>query len=140
MIKYILHPGNYPPEINLVLLLLRFTVGAFMLVHGIDKINKLFGDDPIKFSDPIGIGLTASLTLTVFAEVFCSLLLIFGIATRLASIPLLITMLVAILIVHVNDGFGKQELPLLYLTVYLTIIIAGAGKISIDNSIYKKLM
>lgn len=52
---------------------------------------------------------------------------------------LLTTMLVAALIVHANDGFGKQELPLLYATIYVAIIIGGAGKISIDNWMEKKL-
>jgi putative oxidoreductase len=139
MIKSIFNPGNYPQKINWVLLILRTTVGACMLSHGIGKFSKLFGGEPIKFADPIGVGETASLVLTVFAEVPCSLFLIFGIATRLAAIPLLITMLVAVLIVHVHDGFGKQELPLLYSMLYLTIAIAGAGKISVDSWIYKKI-
>jgi putative oxidoreductase len=139
MIKTIFNPGIYPKNINLVLLLLRISVGLFMLSHGLGKFSKLFGDEPIKFPDPIGVGVTASLALTVFAEVFCSLFLIFGIATRLAAIPLLITMLVAVLIVHINDGFGKQELPLLYSMVYISIAIAGAGKFSIDSLIYKKI-
>ena len=139
MIKNIFNPGNYPLKINLVLLMLRVTVGAFMLSHGIGKFSKLFGDDPIKFADPIGVGVTASLTLTVFSEVFCSWFLIFGIATRLAAIPPLITMLVVVFIVHLNNGFDKQELPLLYVVVYLTIAITGAGKISIDNWVYKKI-
>jgi putative oxidoreductase len=78
------------------------------------------------------------LALAVFAEVFCSLLLIFGIATRLAAIPLIITMLVAAFIVHANDGFGRQELPLLYSAVFFAIAIAGAGKISFDHWIYRK--
>lgn len=140
MIKNIFNPGNYPPKINLALLLLRLSVGAFMLAHGMGKFSKLLGDDPIKFADPIGIGVTTSLALTVFAEVFCSLFLIFGIATRIVAIPLLFTMLVAVLIVHINDGFNKQELPLLYTMVYLTIVITGAGKISIDNLIYNKII
>lgn len=139
MIKNIFNPGAYPRNINFVLLLLRIAVGVFMLSHGIGKFLKLFGSEPIMFADPIGIGETASLALTVFAEVFCSLLLIFGIATRFAAIPLPITMLVAVFIVHANDGFGKQELPLLYLFIYLTIAIAGAGKLSIDNWIYNKI-
>jgi putative oxidoreductase len=139
MIKNIFNPGYYPQKINLVLLLLRVSVGIFMLSHGMGKFSKLFADDPVKFADPIGVGETASLALTVFAEVLCSLFLILGIATRLAAIPLLITMLVAVLIVHVNDAFGKQELPLLYSMVYLTIAITGAGKISIDSWIYKKI-
>ncbi|HEY3369905.1 MAG TPA: DoxX family protein [Prolixibacteraceae bacterium] len=136
MIKYIFNPGNYPSKINFVLLILRITVGVVMLSHGMAKFSKLFGDEPIMFADPIGVGQTASLALAVFAEVLCSILLIFGIATRFAAIPLIITMLVAVLIVHGKDGLDKQELPLLYLMIYLCIAITGAGKISIDHWIY----
>jgi putative oxidoreductase len=110
-----------------------------MLTPGMGKLSILFGDGPIRFPDPIGVGATASLLLAVFSEVFCSILLIFGIGTRLAAIPLLITTLVAALIVHANDGFGKQELPLLYSAIYVVIAIAGAGKISIDNWIFAKI-
>jgi len=138
MIKYFFNPGSYSKNINIVLLLLRISVGIFMLTHGWGKLLKLFGDDPIKFSDPIGVGATASLALAVFAEFFCSILLIFGMATRFAAIPLLITMLVAALIVHADDGFKKQEMALLYSVMYLAILIAGAGKISIDNWLSKK--
>ncbi|MBK8518397.1 MAG: DoxX family protein [Saprospiraceae bacterium] len=139
MIKNIFNPGNYPKNIDYVLLLLRLGVGIFMLTHGMGKYSKLFAEGPIKFADPIGVGVTASLALAFFAEVFCSILLILGLGTRLAAVPLLITMLVAALIVHANDGFGKQELPLMYSTIYLAIAIAGAGKISIDNWIYNKM-
>lgn len=138
MIKSIFNPGKYPNNINLVLLLLRVAAGVLMLTHGIGKVSTLFGDEPIAFADPIGIGQTASLVLAAFAEGLCSILLIFGIATRLAAIPLLITMLVAALIVHKTDGFGRQELPLLYAVIYLSIAIAGAGKISIDHWIYQR--
>lgn len=110
-----------------------------MLTHGAGKFSKLFGDAPIKFADPLGVGVTASLALAVFAEVFCSVLLILGLTTRLAAIPLLITMLVIAFVVHANDGFGKQELPLLYSIIYLSIAITGAGVISIDNWIYRKI-
>lgn len=137
MIKTIFNPGRYPNTINLILLLLRLAAGAFMLTHGIGKLSTLFGEAPIKFADPIGIGEPASLVLAVFAEVLCSILLIFGIATRFTAIPLLITMLVAAIIVHANDEFGRKELPLLYAFIYLSIAIAGAGKFSIDHRIYK---
>lgn len=138
MIKKIFNPGKYPTNINFVLLVLRLAVGILMLTHGMGKLTALFGGGSIQFPDPIGVGATASLILAVFAEVFCSILLIFGIGTRLAAIPLLTTMLVAAFVVHANDGFGRQELPLLYSTIYFVIAIAGAGKISIDNWIYRK--
>lgn len=139
MINKIFNPGNYDQRINLVLLILRLAAGAFMLTHGIGKFSKLVGDAPITFADPIGVGVTTSLALAVFTEVFCSILLIVGFATRFVAIPLFITMLVAAFIVHANDGFGKQELALLYGVMYFCITIAGAGKISIDNWLYRKI-
>lgn len=139
MIKNIFNPGNYSKNIDFVLLLLRLVVGGFMLTHGIGKFEKLFSVEPITFPDPIGVGATASLALVVFSEVFCSLFLIFGIATRLSSIPLIITMLVAAFIAHAADGFGKQELPLLYTVIYIVLVISGSGRIAFDNWMYQKL-
>lgn len=139
MIKTIFNPGKYPNSLNLALLLLRVSAGVFMLTHGMGKLSTLFGGGPITFADPIGIGEPASLVLAVFAEVLCSILLIFGIATRFAAIPLLITMLVAAIIVHANDEFGRKELSLLYGVIYLSIALAGAGKFSVDYWIYQNI-
>lgn len=137
--KLIFSTGNYSKNINVMLLLLRVMVGVLMLTHGYGKVQKFFGEEPIRFSDPLGVGVTTSLGLAMFSEFFCSILIIFGAFTRFAAMVLLTTMLVAALIVHANDGFGKQELPLLYATIYVAIIIGGAGKISIDNWMEKKL-
>lgn len=135
MFKTAIFPGNYSKQIDLSLLIIRLTAGGFMLTHGMGKLIKLFGDNPIQFADPIGIGVTASLILTVFAEVFCSIFLILGLITRFSAIPLLITMLVAAFVVHAGDGFGKQELPLFYASSYVILLIAGSGKWSLDRLI-----
>jgi putative oxidoreductase len=110
-----------------------------MLTHGVGKLAKLIEGGTIKFADPIGVGPEASLFLVVFAEFFCSIFLMFGIATRFSSIPLIITMLVAGFISHAGDPFAVQEKAFLFLIIYITIAIAGAGKYSIDNFINKKL-
>lgn len=136
--KRIYNPGNYPVHVSVSLLFLRVVAGAFMLTHGYGKVLRLFGDDPIKFADPLGIGVTASLALAAFAEFLCSILLIPGVATRLAVIPLIINMSVISFIVHAPDPFSRKELPLLYLSIYLVIAILGAGKYSFDNLIYRK--
>ena len=138
MIISIFNYGNYTPRINVVLLLLRLSTGVFMLTHGIGKVSRLFGDDPIKFADPLGVGTTASLALVVFAEVVCSVFLIFGFLTRLVSVPLFFTMFMVVFIVKANKEFSEIELPLFYMIVYVCIAIAGAGKYSVDNLIYKK--
>jgi putative oxidoreductase len=112
---------------------LRVTTGLLMLVfHGWPKLQN-FGDLSGRFPDPLGIGSAASLTLAVFAEFFCSLALILGLATRLAAVPLVITMLVAAFIVHADDPWSRQEFPLLYALGFVALAIGGAGKASLDG-------
>jgi putative oxidoreductase len=138
MFRNLFNPGNYSQKINFILLLLRLTIGIFMLTHGSGKFVKLVMEDPVIFSDPLGVGIRTSLSLAVFAEVICSILIILGLATRLAPIPIIVTMLVAIFIVHMNDPFRKKELPGLYSVLCLSVAIAGAGKYSIDYYIFNR--
>ena len=85
--------------------------------------------------DPYGLGVTTSFVLVVFAEFVCSVLVILGLATRLATIPIIITMATAVIIAHANDPFGVKEKPLLFLVCFVFILIIGAGKYSVDNSL-----
>lgn len=119
-------------------LLLRLSLGLLMLSHGIPKLMKLMNGN-MEFGDPIGIGVPASLTLTVFAEVVCSILLVIGLWTRLALIPLIITMFVAVFIVHINDDLGTKELAFLYLFAYIALFLLGSGKYAIDAILKRKV-
>lgn len=107
-------------------------MAATMLVHGLPKLVLLFSADPIQFPGILGMSPALSLSLTVFAEVFCSLFLLLGLGTRFATIPLIIVMLVAILLVHAADPFSVKELAVHYLLGYLVLLIAGSGKYSVD--------
>lgn len=138
-IKKMFNTGTCTTVFSSALLILRLAAGVLMLTHGYSKLLVLLGDAPIQFGDPIGLGPQLSLILVVFAEFFCSIFLIFGLATRLFAIPLIITMLVAAFIAHANDPFMRKELPLLYASIYTVLVIAGAGKYSIDHWMYKKL-
>jgi putative oxidoreductase len=120
------------------LLLIRLLSGGMILTHGIPKINRLFGPDPVKFADPFGLGPEISLSMAVFAEVICAVLVIIGLKTRLATIPLMITMLTAAFYAHWNDPFSKKELPLLFFTVFLALLIFDSGKFSVDRLLKRK--
>lgn len=122
---------------DLAILLLRVAIGGLMLSHGIPKLMSLFSGN-IQFPAIFGLTAELSLSLAVFAEVICSFLLIFGIGTRLATIPLIITMLVAVFYIHADDPFMKQEPGLLYLLTYMILFIAGSGKYSIDYLLQRK--
>ena len=117
---------------DLGLLLVRLLSGGMMLTHGLPKIDRLMGEGPVKFADPFGLGPEISLVLVLFAEVACSILVMIGLKTRLATLPLMFTMLVAAFYIHGADPFGEKELPLLFFTVFGSILISGAGRYSVD--------
>src|SRR5688572_23535543 len=94
---------------NAAMLFLRVGVGALMMTHGYDKLVK-FSEYKGDFMNFMGLGSTTSLALVVFSEFFCSILLILGLFTRLATIPLLITMGVIIYKVAEMDVFARGEL------------------------------
>lgn len=77
---------------------------------------------------------------TEMAGVF---LLILGLGTRIISIPLIITMLVAIKTVHWQNGFpagdSGYEIPLYYMLMLFVLLSFGAGKISVDYFIKRKM-
>jgi putative oxidoreductase len=125
--------------LNLMFLVLRVAISALMLTHGYGKLQSALAGGEIQFMDPFGLGQAASLYLAVFAEFFCSIFLILGFATRLAVIPLIVTMLVAVLIAHGSDPFEKKEMALHYLLVYLVILVCGAGKYSLDYFISRNI-
>ena len=126
------------PAVDAGLLLLRVGGAALMLTHGYPKLMRFFGDGEITFGDPFGLGAVTTLALAVFAEFVCSILVMIGFATRLAVIPIIVTMITAAFYVHAADPFGRKELAILYLVVFLTILVAGAGKYSLDFSLLKK--
>ncbi|MEQ7800400.1 DoxX family protein [Pedobacter sp. ASV1-7] len=125
--------------LHFMLLILRVGIASFMMVHGYQKLGMLTAGGEIQFGDPIGVGIATSLYLAVFAEFFCSIFLLLGFATRLATIPLIITMVIAVFIVHAADGFDKKEMGLHYLLAYVFLFVSGPGKYSIDQMISKSL-
>ena len=119
---------------DISLLLLRLAFGGLMVInHGWGKLEKLLAAGPIKFGDPLGIGAEASLSLAVFAEVVCAILLVAGLFTRWAAIPSLITMLVAAFIVHGGDSLRDKESALLFGTAFLVLLLMGPGRYSLDG-------
>jgi len=130
--KKIFKVDNTSHTTGIALLVARVGIAALMLTHGIPKMIMLFSGAPVQFPPVMGLSAELSLGLVVFAEMFCSVFLLAGFATRLATIPLIITMLTAVLFIHAADPFAKQEPALQYLLVYIVLLFTGGGKFSID--------
>jgi len=117
---------------DLGLLFLRVSIGAFMLLgHGWPKLAN-FAAKSAHFPDPLGVGNSLSLSLAIVGEVLAPLLIILGLFTRLATVPLIITMVVAAVVVHGGDPWAKKEFALLYALPAIALLFTGGGRYSLD--------
>lgn len=121
---------------NIALLLLRLVIGILMMHHGYDKLVN-YGAKHNSFMNFMGLGSSLSYALLIFAEFFCSLFLVLGLFTRLAVIPLILAMSVALFKAHKGEVFGDGEIAALYLGAYFVLLFVGPGKVSVDGMIGK---
>src|SRR4051812_49087990 len=81
-----LHLNFLPRSADFALLILRLWYGASLFwLYGWQKLTG-FSAMMDKFPDPLGMGSKVSLTLAVFGEVVCTLLLVLGLFTRVAAV------------------------------------------------------
>ncbi|WP_419765371.1 MAG: DoxX family protein [Arcobacter sp.] len=126
---------------SIFLLLARLTLAygfyepAMKKWSDISGIAQWFGSLGIPFP-------TLNAYMAATTELLGVVLLTLGLFTRLISIPLIVVMLVAIFTVHIGNGFSAGdngfEIPLYYLLFLGIFLSHGAGKVSVDNFIFKK--
>lgn len=126
----------FPPRTDLGLLILRVAAFApLFLKHGTEKIFR-FSHMAQHFPNPLHIGAVPSLTFALLSDGICSVLLIFGLATRWAALIPFVNIFVAWAFVHHFALFGPQgdhgEVIVLYLAAAATLFFAGAGRFSLD--------
>ena len=108
---------------------------AKMKWSDINSVAEWFGS--------MGIPLpTLNAYMAASTEALGVLLLTLGFATRLISLPLIVIMIVAIVTVHLGNGFSAGdngfEIPLYYMLMLLVLVAHGAGKFSVDNFMNKE--
>ena len=118
-----------------VLLALRLVFGV-MFIHGLGKLVNFSMLCP-QFPDPLGIGDTMSLTLSMLAETLGSIAVMLGFMTRAAATIILVNLVVALVAVHGCDIFGAGELAFVYIAVMAVLVYIGAGGKSLDAKLIK---
>ncbi|HAW93366.1 MULTISPECIES: DoxX family protein [unclassified Arsukibacterium] len=129
-------------------LALRVPVGVIFTAHGAQKLFGWFGGYGLEgtagWMDSIGLspGMLMAI-LAGAAEFFGGLALIIGLLTRPAAAALSIAMLVAIFAVHFANGLfmanNGYEFGLALLAASVSLLFSGAGKLSVDKLVAKKL-
>jgi putative oxidoreductase len=121
------------------LLILRVFAGlSLFLKHGLEKLTG-FSMMVQHFPNPIHIGAHASLAFALLSDGICSLLVVLGLATRPATVVILINLLTVFFLVHHAAFFSKPhvELVWLYIAAFATILFAGPGRFSLDARLRK---
>ena len=117
---------------SLGLLFLRVTGSLFLLwVHGLPKLLD-FSAQLQLIEDPFHLGAHLTLSLAIFAEVLCPLLIVAGVLARLACLPVLFVLLVALLVVHPQWSVAEGQFGWLLLILFTTVFIAGPGRLALN--------
>jgi len=121
---------------------LRFGIGIMFVMHGLQKAFGLMGGPGIDgFSgmlSKIGFAPATPLAyLVAYVELIGGIFLIFGLFTKIASLLLIIIMAVAIVKVHLANGFfasaGGFEYAFVILVALITLFLSGPGKFCITK-------
>jgi putative oxidoreductase len=136
-------------DAGIAALSLRIPVGIILLAHGAQKLFGAFGGYGLEGTGQwmASIGLEPGYLMALLAgsaEFFGGLALILGLLARPAAIVAAVTMLVAIVTVHLENGLflsnNGYEFGLALLAASVSLVFAGAGSLSIDNVIAKRLV
>jgi putative oxidoreductase len=126
------------------LTVLRIVAGLTFAAHGAQKLFGWFGGYGLEgvgqWMESIGLAPGYLMALMAgSAEFFGGLALILGLLVRPAAAMLAVTMLVAIVTVHLANGFfmsdNGYEFALALLAISFALVIEGAGKLSLDKRI-----
>ncbi|MDP4128608.1 MAG: DoxX family protein [Bacteroidota bacterium] len=122
---------------NFAMLVQRVVTGLMLLIaHGLLKISN-FSEMSGSFFDPLRIGHRNTLILSIFAEVFCSMLLVLGLFTRLAAFVIVLDLSFAVFMYHRGQPIKNMDLGVIYLTSVFSILLLGPGRVSVDGMMAK---
>lgn len=130
--------------VDVGLLVLRVVLGVIFAAHGAQKLFGSFGGPGLEgtagFHSQLGIKPPYLMAvLAGLAEFVGGILVAVGFLTPIAAVALVVTMAVAVLTVHLKNGFfsmnGGYEFNLALAAMALTLLFAGAGALSIDGTL-----
>ena len=127
-----------PPRVDLGLFFLRLTGSLLLLyVHGLPKVLH-FSEELTRIEDPFGLGPYMNLIPAIVAEVICPLFIMVGVYTRLACLPIIAVLLVAMLAVHPDWSIAEGQFGWLLLIIFTTLALTGPGQWRLQRNATEK--
>jgi putative oxidoreductase len=144
----------YPKSIDWYAVPLRLIVGFGFMQHGYAKLAH-GPDNFINILQALGVPMPFVMGwVTIIFELLCGFMVFVGALVPFASVPMIITLLVAIVTVHLPNGFSSikllsvdaagahfgqpgYETDLLYMAGILALVIGGSGPFSVDRLLFR---
>ena len=136
LLRFLLPDVQQSSKTATLLLVARVVFALLLAVHGWQKLQG-FEQMAGQFPDPLGLGSSLSLSLAIFAELFCSLALMLGVLSRMALLPMIFTMCIAFFVTH-GGSLAEGELAFVYLVAFILLFSAGPGRFSVDGWLSKR--
>src|ERR671928_1080210 len=116
---------------------IRIIAGIAFIIHGLPKLSNVAGTEHF-FANMVGLPAAMALPIGLL-EVIGGIALLVGVLTRIASILFIIEMIGSTIVAKLPKGFvGGYELDLLLLSIAVSLILSGPGRISIEWNILKR--
>jgi putative oxidoreductase len=139
VIKLLLKSNLQLPLYNFAILFFRVAVSAELIyVHGLKKLGIGVAEAEV-IPNPLGFPEGLNNFIAIAGNVYLPVLVIFGLFTRLAALPALAITATGYFAMHFNDDPMVRDVPFMYATSMLLIVLLGGGKYSLDYVLVKKL-
>jgi putative oxidoreductase len=123
---------------HLVMLFFRVIVSVqLIVVHGLKKIGVGVAEAEL-IPNPLHLPEKINQYFAISSNLVFPILIILGLLTRLAILPVLAVTLTGYFIVHWSDPLLAKDIPFMYSLIFLLLFFLGPGKYSIDYFINKK--
>jgi putative oxidoreductase len=117
-------------RVNVGLLFLRVAASTLvMVVHGLPKVVH-YTQQAATIEDPFHLGKTVSILFAILAEFVCPPLIMLGVCTRLACLPILAVVAIALVVVHREWTLAEGQFAWMLLILFGTIAITGPGELA----------
>lgn len=123
-----LNPPAFLQQPDVGLLVLRVcTAVLVILIHGLPKLMH-WQAEMQHIDDPLHLGGAITLACALFAEIICPVLIIVGLWTRLACLPMLFLLAVSMWLVHPDWTLEQGQFGWLLMILFSGIALAGPGR------------
>ena len=155
LVSWLLRPAHGIP-LDWYAVPLRLIVGYGFMEHGYAKLAR--GPEGfVHILAALGVAMPElAAWATILVELFGGLAVLVGALIPLASVPMIIVLLVAIVTVHLPNGFSSiklqsvtadgahfgqpgYETDLLYMAALIALVVGGSGPIALDRLIVERL-